>query len=73
MFGKDTARLGQQKQQQQEFLNKNGFRNTPEVVPACPAGTLLTGKATQEQEAKGELQLRVAPEACSQCPWIRVS
>lgn len=49
MFGKDTARLGQQKQQQQEFLNKNGFRNTPEVVPACPAGTLLTGKATQEQ------------------------
>lgn len=71
MFGKDTARLGQQKQQQ-EFLNKNGFRNTPEVVPACPAGTLLA-LSTQEQEAKGELQLRVAPEACSQCPWIRVS
>lgn len=53
MFGKDTAHRGQQEQQQQEFLNKNGFRDTPESVPECPVGNSSLAGCRRGAAAQG--------------------
>lgn len=57
-FGEDTAHRGQQEQQQQqEFLNKNGFRDTPEPVPECPVGSSSLAGLRGGAAAQGDTRL----------------